>query len=111
MWTEAILRGHEMTATHDGVKGVDRLKNDIKMVINSGGNILINQHSDCGRTDKILRDTSKCEFIVVCDNMMTASCRYADVLLRIRSETKPKTSSATATRWAKPRLSRRSIKR
>ena len=81
MWTEAILRGHEMTATHDGVKGVDRLKNDIKMVINSGGNILINQHSDCGRTDKILRDTSKCEFIVVCDNMMTASCRYADVLL------------------------------
>ena len=63
MWTEAILRGHEMTATHDGVKGVDRLKNDIKMVINSGGNILINQHSDCGRTDKILRDTSKCEFI------------------------------------------------
>lgn len=33
------------------------------------------------QTDKILKDTSKCEFIVVCDNMMTPSCRYADILL------------------------------
>ena len=36
MWTEAILRGHEMTATHDGVKCVDRLKNDeIALVLNT----------------------------------------------------------------------------
>jgi len=47
----------------------------------SGGNTLINQHSDSNRTDEILRDTSKCEFIVVCDNMMTPSARYADILL------------------------------
>lgn len=32
-------------------------------------------------TDKVLRDTSKCEFILVCDNMMTPSARYADILL------------------------------
>lgn len=81
LWTDAIVRGTDMTALTDGVKGVDRLRTPIKMIVNSGGNVLINQHSDSNRTDKILRDATKCEFIVVCDNMMTPSARYADILL------------------------------
>lgn len=81
LWTDAILRGKEMTDLTDGLRGVKRLDHDIKMIVNSGGNTMINQHSDSNATDKILRDTSKCEFIVVCDNMMTPSCRYADILL------------------------------
>ena len=81
LWTDAIMRGPEMDATHDGIRGVEKLSNHIRMIVNSGGNTLINQHSDTFKTDKILRDTTKCEFIVVCDNMMTPSARYADILL------------------------------
>ena len=81
LWTDAIVRGREMDDVHDGLRGVKTLGHDIKMIVNSGGNTLINQHSDSNRTDEILRDTTKCEFIVVCDNMMTPSARYADILL------------------------------
>lgn len=81
LWTDAILRGKEMTRQTDALKGVEKLSADIKMIINSGGNTMINQHGDCNWTDKVLQDTKKCEFIVVCDNMMTPSCRYADILL------------------------------
>ena len=84
LWTDAILRGKEMDWVHDGVKNLPEgttLGHDIKMIVNSGGNVLINQHSDTNWTDKVLRDTTKCEFIVVCDNMMTPSARYADILL------------------------------
>ena len=81
MWTDAILRGTEMSRTTDGVKGVEKLSTNIKMIVNSGGNTLINQHGDSNWTHKILQDESKVEFIIVCDNMMTPSCRYADVLL------------------------------
>lgn len=84
LWTDAILRGEQMDWIHDGVKGLEegkKLGHSIKMIVNSGGNTLINQHGDCNWTDKVLRDDSKCEFIVVCDNMMTPSARYADILL------------------------------
>lgn len=81
LWTDAILRGKEMTRQTDALKGVEKLTADIKMIVNSGGNTMINQHGDCNWTDRVLQDTKKCEFIVVCDNMMTPSCRYADILL------------------------------
>lgn len=81
LWTDAILRGHEMTRQTDGVKGAEKLTQDIRMIVNSGGNTMINQHGDCNWTDKVLQDETKLEFLVVCDNMMTPSCRYADILL------------------------------
>ncbi|MDR1468972.1 MAG: molybdopterin-dependent oxidoreductase [Spirochaetaceae bacterium] len=62
-WTEAVDRGA------------------IKMILNLGGNTLVNQHSDVNRTAAILRDESKCAFIVVSDLFMTSSARFADVLL------------------------------
>lgn len=87
LWTEAILRGHEMTGL-DGVVMSDgsgdaktRLTSDIKMILNLAGNCLINQHSDINRTAEILRDISKCEFIVCSDLFMTASAKFADILL------------------------------
>lgn len=79
-WTDAILRGHEMTKL-DGVKGGEQLPSDIKMILNLAGNCLINQHGDINRTAEILRDTSKCEFIVCSDLFMTASAKFADILL------------------------------
>ena len=98
LWTEAVVRGHEMTeldgVTADGgnwgggaVSGgtgdshSPRLSSDIKMILNLAGNCLINQHSDINRTSQILKDTSKCEFIVCSDIFMTASAKYADILL------------------------------
>lgn len=80
-WTDAIERATDMTSLNAGVRGKDRLEVPIKFIWNYGGNTLVNQHSDINRTTKLLRDDTKCEFIVVIENQMTVSARYADVLL------------------------------
>ncbi len=81
LWTDAIMRGPEMTATKDGVRGVEKLKAPIKFLWNYAGNSLLNQHSDINRTHEILQDDTKCEMIVVIENHMTSSAKYADLLL------------------------------
>ncbi|PMH43859.1 dimethyl sulfoxide reductase subunit A [Vibrio sp. 10N.286.49.B3] len=81
MWTDAIYRHDEMTDITDGVRGVERLNNPIKMIWNYAGNCLINQHSDINRTHDILQDDKACEMIVVIDNHMTSSAKYADIIL------------------------------
>lgn len=80
-WTDAIARGPEMTALRDGVRGKDKLDVPIKFLWNYAGNTIINQHSDINRTHEILQDDSRCETIVVIDNFMTSSAKYADILL------------------------------
>ena len=80
LWTQAVEIGRGMTGL-DGVTGGDRLESDIKMIMNLAGNCLINQHSDINRTIKLLKDTSKCEFILCSDLFMTASAKFADILL------------------------------
>ena len=81
LWTDAIYRHHEMTDLTDGIRGVKQLQQPIKFIWNYAGNCIINQHADTGRTHKILQDDSQCEMIVVIDNHMTPSARYADILL------------------------------
>ncbi|SHE79455.1 DMSO/selenate family reductase complex A subunit [Alkalibacter saccharofermentans] len=81
LWTDGIIRGTKMTAPDDGLKGVEKLDSDIKMIINLAGNILVNQHSDINRTIKILKDESLCEFILCSDLFMTPSAKFADILL------------------------------
>jgi anaerobic dimethyl sulfoxide reductase subunit A len=80
LWTEACLRGKSMTAA-DGVRGAERLDNDIKLIYAVATNCLINQHADINRTADILRDETKVEFIVVQDNFLTSSARFADIIL------------------------------
>ncbi len=80
-WTDAIARGPEMTATRDGVRGKEKLDVPIKFIWNYAGNTIINQHSDINKTHDILQDERKCEMIVVIDNFMTSSAKYADLLL------------------------------
>lgn len=80
-WTDAIDRGAEMTATRDGVRGKEKLDVPIKFIWNYAGNTIINQHSDINKTHEILQDESKCETIVVIENFMTSSAKYADILL------------------------------
>lgn len=80
-WTDAIARGPEMTAKKDGVRGKDKLDVPIKFIWNYAGNTITNQHSDINKTHDILQDDTQCEMIVVLENFMTASAKYADILL------------------------------
>jgi len=81
LWTKAIEQGTAMTKHADGLEGIERLESNIKLLFNLGGNVLINQHSDINNTIRILKDTSKCEFIICSDVFMTPSAKFADLLL------------------------------
>ena len=81
LWTDAIFRAHEMTATTDGIRGVEKLNAPIKVIWNYASNCLINQHADINRTHDILQDDSQCELIVTIDNHMTSTAKYSDILL------------------------------
>jgi DmsA/YnfE family anaerobic dimethyl sulfoxide reductase A subunit len=81
MWTKAIDNPTDMTDLKDGVRNKKRLEKPIKFLWNYAGNCLINQHSDINATTRILQDESKCEMIVVLDNFMTSSAKFADILL------------------------------
>ncbi|USD35692.1 DMSO/selenate family reductase complex A subunit [Ferrimonas sp. SCSIO 43195] len=89
-FTQAIEDGENMTVLRDGVKlpadqldanGDGKLGVNIKAIVNYAGNALINQHADTKKTEALLKDESKCEFIVVIDNWMTPSAEFADILL------------------------------
>ncbi len=80
LWSEACLRGHEMTSA-DGVIGAPNLKTDIKLIYGVATNCLINQHADVNRSAAILRDESKVEFIIIQDNFLTPTAKFADVVL------------------------------
>ncbi len=80
LWTEACVRGKSMTPA-DGIRGVEQLDNDIKLIYAVATNCLINQHADVNRTAEILRDESKVEFIAVQDNFLTPTARFADIIL------------------------------
>ena len=81
LWTDAIVRGPEMTATTDGIQGVEKLSAPIKVIWNYASNCLINQHAEINRTHEILQDESKCELIITIDNHMTSTAKYSDILL------------------------------
>jgi anaerobic dimethyl sulfoxide reductase subunit A len=80
LWTEACLRGRDMTPA-DGVTGVERLDNDVKLIYAVATNCLINQHANVERSAEILRDESKVEFLVAQDNFLTPTGKFADIIL------------------------------
>ena len=102
LWTEAVLRGREM-GEEDGVvfsgtvaRGRDaaalfdgaatsapsrRLDSDVKLIYAVATNALVNQHANVNRTAAILKDESKVEFLVVQDNFLTPTARFADLVL------------------------------
>jgi anaerobic dimethyl sulfoxide reductase subunit A len=82
LWTEAVLRGKGMGA-EDGVVGVERLETSVKCIWAVASNALINQHSNVNRTAKILADERLVEFLLVQDNFLTPTGRYADILLPV----------------------------
>lgn len=80
LWTEAITRGKEM-GPDEGVRGTEKLDNNIKLIWAVASNILINQHANINRTAGILKDESLVEFIIVEDNFLTSSAMFADLVL------------------------------
>jgi len=80
LWTEAIIRGKEM-GRESGVRGVEKLDNNIKLIYAVASNLLANQHANLNRTGKILQDEKLVEFIAVQDNFLTATARFADLVL------------------------------
>ena len=79
LWTDAVVRGTEMTA-EDGVKD-GPLKSNIKFIFNLASNTLVNQHADINRTVQILEDERLVEFIVGSDHFLTPSAKFADIVL------------------------------
>ncbi len=80
LWTEACLRGKSMTQA-DGLTGASSLTSDIKLIYAVATNCLINQHANVNRSAEILRDESKVEFLVVQDNFLTPTAKFADIIL------------------------------
>ncbi|MDO4466981.1 MAG: molybdopterin-dependent oxidoreductase [Bacillota bacterium] len=81
LWSKAIEKGTTFDFKNEGLKGVDRLRSNIKLIFNLAGNTLVNQHSNINETIKILEDESKAELIVGSDLFWTASTKYVDLLL------------------------------
>ena len=80
LWTEAVIRGTNLTPA-EGLTGVEKLASGIKMIWAVASNILVNQHGNSRRAERILENEQLAEFIVVQDQFMTSSARYADLVL------------------------------
>ncbi len=99
MWTDAIVRGTEMTSKNAGVKYVDGLSTNIKYMINYAGNCLTNQHSQINQAHDILVDESKCEFILGIDTVMCDSLKYSDIILPDLFRFEQPSQIATGSDW------------
>lgn len=80
LWTEAVVRGTELTK-NEGLIGTDKLKSNIKLIWAVASNAIINQHGNINRTVEIIKDESLVEFFAVQDNFLTPTGMFADLLL------------------------------
>ncbi len=79
-WVQAADDASQITP-EQGLKGADKLDNNIRFLFSLAGNYLANQNPDLRQAVKIVEDESKIEFIVASDLYLTPSAKYADVLL------------------------------
>jgi anaerobic dimethyl sulfoxide reductase subunit A len=82
LWTEAVLRGTELTES-EGLLGTDKLTNNVKLIWSVASNAIINQHGNINRTVEIMKDESLVEFFAVQDNFLTPTAMFADLLLPV----------------------------
>jgi anaerobic dimethyl sulfoxide reductase subunit A len=80
LWTEAVVRGTALGPEH-GLRGAETLDSNIKLVYSVASNIAINQHANINRTAGILRDEKLVECLIVQDNFLTPTARFADLVL------------------------------
>lgn len=79
-WMQAADDAAKVTS-EDGLKGVEKLDSNIRILFSLAGNYLANQNPDLHQATRILEDESKIRFIVASDLFMTPSAKYADLLL------------------------------
>ncbi|MDR2869164.1 MAG: molybdopterin-dependent oxidoreductase [Deferribacteraceae bacterium] len=60
---------------------IKRLPVPWKVIINGGGNVLVNQNGDTNHAVEVLKDRTKLDFILTFDVVMTASAQYSDLVL------------------------------
>ncbi len=99
LFTDAIDHGTEMTSKNAGVRKADKLKTNIKYMINYAGNCLTNQHSDINKAHEILADEDKCEFILGIDTVMCDSMNYSDIVLPDLFRFEQHSQIATGSDW------------
>lgn len=58
IWSEAIVRGPELTAKNASIRGKDKLDIGIKFLWCYFSNVIGNQHADLNKTHQILTDES-----------------------------------------------------
>ncbi len=80
LWSEAVVRGTELTEK-EGLVNTKKLKSNIKMIWAVASNAIINQHGNLNKAVEIMKDESKVEFFAVQDNFLTPTGMYADLLL------------------------------
>ncbi len=80
LWTEAVARPDALGPAQ-GLRGAERLETGVKLIYAVASNALINQHANINRTAKILGDERVVEFLVVQDNFLTPTARFADIVL------------------------------
>jgi len=80
LWTEAVALPAEF-GPGMGLRGAERLDTGIKLIWAVASNALVNQHANINRTARILRDERLVEFLVVQDNFLTPTARFADLVL------------------------------
>ena len=79
-WDKAVLSGTDLRA-EDGLVGVDQLQTNTKLIYAVATNCLINQHMNVNRSAKILSNESLVEFLIVQDQFLTPTGRFADLIL------------------------------
>jgi anaerobic dimethyl sulfoxide reductase subunit A len=79
-WDKAVLNGAGM-GRDQGLVGADKLDHGIKLIYAVASNCLINQHMNINRTARILADENLVEFLIVQDQFLTATGRFADIVL------------------------------
>ena len=79
-WDKAVVNGKNLRAA-DGLEGADQLQTDVKLIYAVATNCLINQHMNINRSAEILRDVTKVEFLMVQDQFLTPTGRFADLIL------------------------------
>ena len=76
-----LLEDHTGVTPELGLKGADRLRAPIKMILSISGNYMMGMNTDINRAKRVLKDDRNVEFIVASDLFMTPTCEYADIVL------------------------------
>jgi anaerobic dimethyl sulfoxide reductase subunit A len=84
-WPDLLYRATEMTPEDDGVVGLaegeKHLPTNVKLLWEVAGQSILNQHGDINFVASKLADESLAEFILINEQFLTPSAKFADLIL------------------------------